>query len=310
MNVLSKTRLCLLSALVFGATTMSFAAVPTEPAKETAHPPAVVLWPNGAPGSEARKAEPEKLDWREEPENNIVFPVLFNIHNPSIVPFLPAAGKETGAAVIIAPGGGHMFLTIDREGYDLAKWMADQGVAAFVLKYRLARDKAGNSPYKTDPDALNDAKRAMRVVRSRAAEWKIDPNKIGFLGFSAGGQVAGLLALNDDKGNASAADPIEKVSSHANFNGFIYGGPYQTPEFTDQIAPSFLLCAYDDAGNANNLANLFIKLRAAKVPAELHIYGTGGHGFGVRNDRSIAEETWPTRFVDWMRDIQMLPKKK
>ena len=105
------------------------------------------------PGSEARKDEAEKVDWREEAENNIVFPVTYNIHNPSITPYLPAKDKSTGAAVIIAPGGGHMFLTMDREGYDLGKWLADHGVAAFVLKYRLAHDKAGDSKYKVDVDA-------------------------------------------------------------------------------------------------------------------------------------------------------------
>jgi endo-1,4-beta-xylanase len=284
--------------------------LPAEPAKESAHPQAIVLWPNGAPGSEARKAEPEKLDWRAEPENNITFPVLFNIHNPSIVPFIPDKAKATGAAVVVAPGGGHMFLTIDREGYDLAKWLADHGVAAFVLKYRLARDRVGNSPYKVDVDALADSKRAMRVVRSRAAEWGIDPNRIGFMGFSAGGELAGLLSTRFDKGDASASDPIEKVSCEPNFNGFIYGGPYRVEQFESTMAPSFLMCAYNDQGNARNLANLFLKLQAAKVPAELHIYATGGHGFGVRSDRGLAEETWPARFVEWMKDMNLLSPKK
>jgi endo-1,4-beta-xylanase len=279
------------------------------PAKESEHPASIALWADGAPGSEARKGEAEKVDWRDEPENNISFPVLFNVHNPSITPFLPAKDKATGAAVIIAPGGGHMFHTIDREGYDLGKWMADHGVAAFVLKYRLARDRAGNSPYKVDPDALNDAKRSVRLVRSRAAEWGIDPNRIGFMGFSAGGEVAGLVATRNDKGDPSASDPIEKVSSRPDFNGFIYGGPYRVAEIPEGMAPSFLLCAYDDSGNANNEANLFLKLKAAKVPAEIHIYATGGHGFGVRSDRSIAVETWPARFRDWMGDIGMLKAK-
>jgi endo-1,4-beta-xylanase len=297
-------------ALLLAAVSRAQAAIPTEPAKESPHPPAIVLWPNGAPGSEARKDEPEKLDWREEPENNIVFPILFNIHNPSIVPFIPDPAKATGAAVIIAPGGGHMFLTIDREGYDLAKWLQDRGIAAFVLKYRLARDHAGNSPYKVEVDALADAKRAMRVVRSRAAEWGIDPKRIGFMGFSAGGEVAGLLATRFDAGDATATDPIEKTDCRPDFNGFIYGGPYRVAKLADNMAPSFLLCAYNDPGNAVNEANLFLKLKAANVPAELHIYSTGGHGFGVRNDRGIAVETWPGRFVDWMNDIGMGKGKK
>jgi endo-1,4-beta-xylanase len=298
-----------MAALLMAAVSRSNAAVPAEPPKESPHPPSIVLWPNGAPGSEARKNEPETLAWREEPENNIVFPILFNIHNPSIVPFIPEAGKATGAAVIIAPGGGHMFLTIDREGYDLAKWLADRGVAAFVLKYRLARDQAGNSPYKVDVDALADAKRSMRMVRSRAAEWGIDPNRIGFLGFSAGGEVAGLLATRFDAGDPKASDPIEKTNCRPDFNGFIYGGPYRVATLPPNMAPSFLLCAFNDPGNANNEANLFLKLKAANVQTELHIYSTGGHGFGVRNDRGYAVETWPSRLQDWMKDIGMLKAK-
>jgi endo-1,4-beta-xylanase len=289
------------------------AAVPDTPPQESPHPASVHLWPNGAPGFESRKDEPEKLAWREEPENNIVFPTLFNIHNPSITPFLPEKSIATGAAVIVAPGGGNMFVTIDREGYDLGKWLAANGIAAFVLKYRLSNDNAvprGESPYKADVHALQDGQRAMRLVRSRAAEWGVDPKRVGFLGFSAGGSLAGLLALHNDAGDPKATDPVERFSSRPDFNGFIYGGPYRVPEFTKDMAPSFLMCAYDDNGNANNLANLFIKLRAAGVPAELHIFGAGGHGFGVRSDRGLAEETWPARFRDWMKDIGMLAPKK
>src|SRR5262245_16240915 len=128
----------LAAGMIVGICTMAMGQVqqgsqiPDRPATESPHPPAIYLWPNGAPGFEPRKDEPEKLDWRAEPENNIVFPVLFNIHNPSIVPFIPDKSKATGAGVIIGPGGGHMFHTIDREGYDLGKFLADHGVAAFV----------------------------------------------------------------------------------------------------------------------------------------------------------------------------------
>jgi endo-1,4-beta-xylanase len=159
-------------------------------------------------------------------------------------------------------------------------------------------------------EALADAKRSMRVVRSRAAEWGIDPNRIGFLGFSAGGQVAGLLGTKFDNGDPAATDPIEKLSCRPDFQGLIYGGPYTVTEFSDQTPPSFLVCAYNDNGNVVKQANLFLKLQAAKVPAELHIYSTGGHGFGVRTDRAIAVETWPERLRDWMGDIGMLAKKR
>jgi endo-1,4-beta-xylanase len=280
-----------------------------EPAKESSHPASIALWPNGAPGSEARKDEAEKVDWRDEPENNITFPIVFNIHNPSITPFLPSKATATGAAVIIAPGGGHMFLTIDREGYDLGKWLADHGVAAFVLKYRLARDKAGNSPYKVDVDALADAKRSIRLVRSRAAEWGVDPARVGFMGFSAGGEVAALVSSKFDKGDPSSADAVEKQGCRPDFVGLIYGSSRAVTTFDAQTPPTFLLAAYNDSGNATTLTNLFLKLKAANVPAEIHIYGTGGHGFGVRSDRSLAVESWPQQFRNWMGDIGMLKSK-
>src|SRR5262245_54719720 len=141
------------------------ATAPVEPA----HPAAIPLWPDGAPGSEARKNEPEEVSWRQEPD--IIFPVISNLHNPSLTPHPPSKDKATGCAVIIAPGGGHMQLTVDREGYDLAKWFADHGIAAFVLKYRLARDgstPAGTpQPYKLDQEPRADALRAVRLIRSR-----------------------------------------------------------------------------------------------------------------------------------------------
>jgi endo-1,4-beta-xylanase len=286
------------------------AAIPNEPAKESPHPPAVVLWPNGAPGSEARKDEPEKMAWREEPENNIVFPILFNIHNPSIVPFLPAKEKATGAAVIIAPGGGHMFLTIDREGYDLAKWLADRGVAAFVLKYRLARDQAGGSTYKTNVEPVADAQRAIRVIRSRAAEWNVKPDRIGIMGFSAGGAPTWGLATHSDNGKPDSADPIEKQSSKPDFIGLIYAElPRDVGELPQGLPPIFGVVAFDDTPKVVPLVNLFQKLKAANVKTELHIYNSGGHGFGVRTDRPNPVGTWPQRFADWLGDIGMTSGK-
>jgi endo-1,4-beta-xylanase len=266
------------------------------------------LWPNGAPGFESRKDEPEKMDWRQEPD--IVFPVLFNVHNPSITPFLPASGKATGAAVIIAPGGGHMFHTIDREGYDMAKWLADRGIAAFVLKYRLARDRAGNSPYKVDNEPRADALRAVRLIRHRAAEWGLSPAHVGILGFSAGGVSTLAAAIHADAGKADAVDPVERQSSRAAFHAMIYAemprGEYAVPKETP---PAFLLSAFDDTPKAAPLANYFLKLKAAGGPTELHIYNQGGHGFGVRTDRpDMPISSWPLRFVEWLGDLGMLKK--
>jgi endo-1,4-beta-xylanase len=270
-----------------------------QPAVEPPHPEAIQLWANGAPGSETRRNEPERVDWRHEPD--ISFPIISNIHNPSITPFLPPADKATGAAVIIAPGGAHMFLTIDREGYDLAKLLASRGIAGFVLKYRLARDQAGDSPYHIE-DAGADASRAVRLIRSRAAEWHVNPNRIGILGFSAGGEVALLAATRFAAGNRDASDPIDRQSSRPDFFAPIYPGGLQRTdlEWSARTPPAFLACAADDR-MPEQLAALFTTLHRAGVSAELHIYSRGGHGFGVRQ-RPIAVSSWPDRFVEWLGD--------
>jgi endo-1,4-beta-xylanase len=288
------------------------APIPSTPAQEEAHPPSFPLWAGGAPGYESRRGEPERVAWRQEPD--IAFPVTFNIHNPSLTPFLPAPGKATGAAVIIAPGGGDMFLTTDREGYDLGKWLADHGVAAFVLKYRLARDQAGNSPYRVNVEALADTLRSIRTVRSRAAEWGVDPARVGFLGFSAGGELAALSMFRYDSGMPDEADPIDWQSSRPDFVALIYPGMAAIVRdggvrVDARTPPAFLSCAYDDKPETvANLTNLFLQLRQAGVSAELHIYSAGGHGYGVRQ-LPLAVSGWPVRFLDWMGDRGLLRKR-
>lgn len=282
------------------------AATPTSPARETDHPAAIFLWQEGAPGSEARRHEGERVDWREEPD--ITFPVTSNIHQPSLIPFLPAPEKATGTTVIIAPGGGHMFLTMDREGYDLARWLAERGVAAFVLKYRLARDRSNPEgqpqPYQIAVHAYADAQRAVRLLRHRAAEWNLRPNRIGFIGFSAGGEVAYLASTRFDLGKPDAADAVERHSARPDFQALVYPGlprgddtplPAATP-------PTFLLSAFDDVRPTQHIAHLLLKLRAANVPTEVHIFQRGGHGFGVR-ERPLPVTRWPDQFLAWLNDL-------
>lgn len=288
-------------------------AIPAQPATESPHPAAIPLWPNGAPGSEARMNEPEEVSWRQE--EDIVFPVLSNIHNPSITPYLPAKDKATGCAVIIAPGGGHMQHTIDREGYDLARWFADRGIAAFVLKYRLARDGSTPTgqpqPYKVEVQGAADGARAIRLVRSRAKEWNIKPDRIGIIGFSAGGEIALIAASRHDAGNPAATDPVDRLSSRPDFFAPIYSGGMNRPEYTwskEATPPAFLSCAYDDR-MPEQLATFFTTLRQAGVNAELHIYSSGGHGYGVRADRpELPVSTWHVRFAEWLGERGFLKK--
>jgi acetyl esterase/lipase len=157
-------------------------------AASAGEPPSIPLWAHGAPGSEAKAGIPEKL----EPAGNNEYRVS-SIHNPSLTVYLPAKEKATGAAVIVAPGGGHRFLSITHEGYQVGEWLASIGVAGFVLKHRLANE--AGSTYKVDEHALADGLRAVRMVRSRASEWNVNPAKIGFMGFSAGGEVAALVGV-------------------------------------------------------------------------------------------------------------------
>lgn len=256
----------------------------------------IPLWPGGAPGSEGKTAK-EVVNGSQ----------VSSIHFPSITPYLPAKEKATGAAVIIAPGGGHRFLSINNEGYDVAKWLSERGIAGIVLKYRLAREEG--STYQVDVHALADAQRAIRLVRSRAREWNVNPAAVGIMGFSAGGEVAALAGTRFDAGKATAADPIDRVNARPDFMALIYPGIRpDNITVTAETPPTFLLCAFDDNGPARSIATLFLKLKEAKVPAELHIFNAGGHGFGMRN-RPLPVSSWPMRFQEWLGDLKMLEKK-
>lgn len=258
-------------------------------------PQALPLWPNGAPGSEARLAEPEKTE-----KSNVT-----NVHNPSITPFFPAKDKATGVAVIIAPGGGHSKLCLGHEGYALGQWMADHGIAAFVLKYRLAREPG--STYTIQEHAMADARRALRTVRTRAVEWGIKPDSIGIMGFSAGGELAAFAAMQSDAGKPDAADAIERASSRPDFQALIYPGTSGLFNAEKGMPPLFIACGYGDRPDiAEGMATLYLKYKKAGVPAELHIYSNAGHGFGYRDGTTTAAGAWPFRFREWLVDSGLL----
>jgi acetyl esterase/lipase len=263
----------------------------------------VPLWANGAPGSEGKTAK--EVD--EPPNQEHGYLKVTSVHDPSLTVFLPPPGTATGAAMVIAPGGGHQFLNFDQEGTYVAEYLNSIGVAGFVLKYRLARE--AGSTYKVD-DAVADAQRAIRLIRSRAEEWHVNPARVGIMGFSAGGEVAALAATRFDAGKTDAADPIERQSSRPDFDALIYPG-IRAENFTipKDMPVTFMLCADNDRGPSNALAGLYPMLKAAGIKTEVHIYASGGHGFGINpNTRNVSPvaTTWQLRLGDWLKDIGML----
>jgi acetyl esterase/lipase len=285
------TRAAAVCVLAMGGMTVAQQAAPVNP-----HAP-VLLWANGAPGSEG-KAAPEVVT----PQNFEGEHAVSSINNPSISPYLVRGAKAPVAAVIIAPGGGHALLSIDHEGYDVAKYLAGHGVAAFVLKYRLAKEKG--STYTVDGDEMHDIQRAIRLVKARAAEWGVDPARVGVMGFSAGGELAVKAALGYDAGNSSATDVVEQQSSKPAFEALMYPGgltPETIAKVTKDMPPGFLLCGADDRENiAQMLPLLFVAMRKAGVSAELHEYAGVGHGFGIRLSAHGGVAEWPEVFVQWM----------
>jgi endo-1,4-beta-xylanase len=220
-----------------------------------------------------------------------------SINNPSLTLFLPPAGKSTGAGVVILPGGGHRLLSIEHEGWAVAQWLSEHGVAAFVLKYRLAKEEG--SPYRVQIEALQDAQRAIRLVRSHAAEWRVDPDRVGIMGFSAGGELAGLASLRSDAGNAAATDVVDRFSSKPAFQALIYPGEPQEIVPTKDSPPAFLAAGNDDK-LSEGAAQIYLRFRAVGVPAELHIYRGVGHGFGYRPTNILPYRTWLNRFDEWL----------
>jgi acetyl esterase/lipase len=270
--------------LLFAATALTLFA---------AEPSVVYLWPNGAPGSEGKTGE----------ETTRVTPggdhVVSGVHKPSLTVFLPSKETATGAAVVIAPGGGHNSLWMDHEGYNIAKWLSERGVAGFVLKYRLAREKG--STYTIEGTSLRDTQRAIKLVKNRAQEWGIDPARIGVIGFSAGGELAALAATHVDEGKAASPNPVDRLSSKVGFFGLMYPAIPSDMPLSRDMPPAFLVCGENDRQNiSQGLPELYVAMKKAGAQAELHVYTGVGHGFGVRATTKGPVAQWPQRFYDWM----------
>ncbi len=283
------------------------------------------LWAQGAPGSEGITAAEVSTPSRAAKYSK--WPGNFTVtHYPSIYVFLPPKEKATGAAMIVAPGGGHRQLVMEKEGWEVADWLNERGIAAFVLKYSIAR--IPGSTYSLPKEVYADAARSVRLVRSRAAEWGVDRARIGIIGFSAGGEVGGMIGVKYDAGQADAADPIERASSRPDFNVLIYpyyrpgsAGPRSTsataagpPPALQPIVdnadfplqadapPVFMVCTTDDPSHVIPTVKFYLELVAQKIPAEMHIYEYGEHGFGLRPTKKPGSpvESWPARLTEWL----------
>ena len=251
-----------------------------------------------------------------------------NVQKPDIAVFLPSKKNATGEAVVICPGGGYGILAYDWEGSDIARWLNSRGIAAFVLKYRLPGSKSNIVPHKSP---LMDAQRAMRIVRSNAAVWNIDPGKIGIMGFSAGGHLASTLSTHYDAGDSSNPDPVEQVSCKPDFSVLVYPVISFTEDFqhsgsrinllgedaeeslvkyysnelqvTADTPPAILIHSDDDKGvPVENSIAYYKALRANLVSSELHIYPYGGHGYSLAIGRGHLA-TWPDRVIEWIHYI-------
>ena len=279
---------------------------PPEPAPIVPGAKVLTLWPKGSPmlkempGSD----KPEVIHYYKGSETRILN--LENIHNPSIELHLAPADKANGLGVIVAAGGGNKTLYVGPEGVDVANWLNTLGVHAFVLRHRLV-------PYDSTVDAVADTQRSIRMVRAHAAEWGVDPKRVGVMGFSAGGEQAAWVTLKFDAGDPKSEDPIERESCRPDFSVLIYPGwkrmdldtvPKNTP-------PSFITCAgIDDSFHAKQSVEFYMALFTAKIPVEMHLYGRGGHGGSIDLRKGLPFGTWPARFVEWAKDLKLMDATK
>jgi len=229
------------------------------------------------------------------------------VSKPTISIYRPPADKATATAVVVCPGGGYHILAMDLEGTEVCEWLNSIGVTGVLLKYRVPRRP--NEQGHIGP--LQDAQRAMGLIRSRAAKWGVDPKRLGILGFSAGGHLAANLSNNNQSRAYPRIDSADDQSCRANFALLIYPGllmpgkeSTQLPpelRITDATPPAFIVMAADDPVRVENAFYYAIELKKAKVPVELHVYEKGGHGYGLRTRQDLPVTTWPARAEDWMR---------
>ena len=294
----------LIASLLVAAQTFTCTAAPIE------------LWPGGVPG-EAVSLPPESD--LSKPTDGLVAgkPLirLGNVANPTIEVFPAPMENATGAAVLVCPGGGYNILALDLEGTEVCTWLNSIGVTAVLLKYRVPR--RANLEKHAAP--LQDAQRAMGLIRAHAAEWKIDPQRVGCLGFSAGGHLAAVLSTQAPGRSYPTRDAADEKPSRPDFTVLIYPAYLTVKEKDDALSPeltvdaqtpaTFIAQSQDDSVRVESSLFYYLALKNAKVPAELHLYPTGGHGYGLRPSEHLVT-TWPARAAEWMRARGLLATKR
>jgi len=276
--------------------------------------PPIRLWPGIAPGEKGGLGPEHDTT---TPKDNLIAgrPVarIGNVADPTITVYKPDAGMDTGAAVVVCPGGGYYILAMDLEGTEVCQWLNSIGVTGVLLKYRVPH-REGRPAYAAP---LEDAQRAVGLVRAHAKEWGVDPSRVGVLGFSAGGHLCAALSANCAARTYPRVDAADDLSCRPDFQILIYpGGLVKAdsgyaigPEVavTAGTPPTFITMALDDPVRVENAIGYAMELKAAKVPMELHVYPTGGHGYGLRPSKDYVT-TWPQRAADWMRSRGLLER--
>jgi acetyl esterase/lipase len=303
-------RLLLLPALFVAIPTILFAQKPAwQPAPGHI---TLNLWPNSAPGAQPNpKPEIDTTTARDKLIAGRPVIRLGNVSTPTLTLYKPS-GSNSGAAVVVFPGGSYQILAIDLEGTEVCDWLNSIGVNCVLVKYRVP----DSGPYPKSTAALQDAQRAVGIVRLHAAEWHIDPSRIGVLGFSAGGHLAAALSTHFEQRLYTPVDGADQLSCRPDFAIIIYPGylalaehnfaPNPDIHVTDRTPPTFLVQAEDDPVHVENAIVYFMELKKAGVPAEMHIYTQGGHGYGLRRT-ALPVTTWPTSAEIWLHTIHVLP---
>jgi acetyl esterase/lipase len=276
--------------------------------------PAVPLWPKTAPGENGDIGSERDTTG---PNGALVAGRrvirLGNVSVPTLTVYRPSKEKDTGAAVLVFPGGGYSILALDLEGTEICEWLNSIGVTGILVKYRVPA-RAGQPKWAAP---LQDAQRALGMVRKRAGELRLDPKRIGVVGFSAGGHLAAVASTNFDRRTYDAVDEADAANCRPDFSLLIYPAYLTVKEDGDKVAPelkvtgetppTFLVQAEDDGVRVETSLFYYAALRNAKVPAEMHLYAAGGHGYGLRPSANLVT-TWPKRAEEWLRSLGVLGK--